>query len=82
MGTVDYKVPHGFTLNSKYELGPEKYTVGATWDGTISNKGTTLKLWYSNKDNLVSGDATLNVAKVTEQPAAGSHHLHHCVTSM
>mmetsp|Transcript_16299 Transcript_16299/g.40565 ORF Transcript_16299/g.40565 Transcript_16299/m.40565 type:complete len:227 (-) Transcript_16299:661-1341(-) len=61
--TADYKAPKGVTVNSKYEAGPKKYQVGATWDGNVAKKATTLKAWYSNKDNLVAGEATVNVAK-------------------
>lgn len=61
--TADYKAPKGVTLNSKYEAGTKKYQVGATWDGSLASKATTLKGWYSNKDNLVAGEATVTVAK-------------------
>ncbi len=46
VATVDYKVPKvkGITANGKYELGTKKYTAGATWDGTVANKNTTLKV--------------------------------------
>mmetsp|Transcript_35614 Transcript_35614/g.79164 ORF Transcript_35614/g.79164 Transcript_35614/m.79164 type:complete len:228 (-) Transcript_35614:691-1374(-) len=64
VATTDYKLPKGgVTANAKYELGPKKYQVGATWDGKVANRGTTLKGWYSNKDKLVSGEGTINVNK-------------------
>lgn len=66
VATLDYKVPKGVkgvTVNTKYELGPKKYTVGATWDGKVTNRATTVKATYSNKDNKVAGEATLAVTK-------------------
>jgi len=63
VATVDFKAPKSVTLNSKYELGTKKYTVGGTWDGNVADRAATIKLNYSNKDNLVGGEATLSVAK-------------------
>lgn len=44
IATVDYAAPKSVTLNGKYELGIKKYTAGATWNGTVANKATTLKV--------------------------------------
>ena len=66
VATLDYKVPKGIkgvTVNTKYELGPKKYTVGATWDGKVTSRATTVKATYSNKDNKLAGEATLAVTK-------------------
>lgn len=63
VATFDYKAPKNITLNSKYELGTKKYTVGGTWDGNLANKASTLKLFYTNKDNLVAGEATVSLNK-------------------
>ncbi len=34
-----------------YDLGTNKWQAGATWDGTVANKASTVKLWCSNKDS-------------------------------
>eukprot|EP00199_Chlamydomonas_sp_CCMP681_P005357 CAMPEP_0119101140 /NCGR_PEP_ID=MMETSP1180-20130426/262_1 /TAXON_ID=3052 ORGANISM="Chlamydomonas cf sp, Strain CCMP681" /NCGR_SAMPLE_ID=MMETSP1180 /ASSEMBLY_ACC=CAM_ASM_000741 /LENGTH=245 /DNA_ID=CAMNT_0007085203 /DNA_START=82 /DNA_END=819 /DNA_ORIENTATION=- len=60
---VDYKLPQPLTLNGKFDLGTKKWTGGATLDRTIANKPVMLKLFFSNKDNLVAGETTLAVAK-------------------
>jgi hypothetical protein len=36
--------PSHHTTSGKYELGTKKYQAGATWDGTVANKATTLKV--------------------------------------
>lgn len=61
VGQLDYKVTSNVTANTKYELGPKKYQVGATWDGKVANKVTQVKGWYTNKDNLVAGEATVSL---------------------
>ncbi len=65
VATVDYKVPKikGTVLNTKYDLGTKKWQAGATWDGTVANKASTVKLWYSNKDSKVAGETTVAVNK-------------------
>lgn len=59
VATCDYKLAKRVTLNTKYELGTKKYQVGGTWDGKMLNKVTQLKGWYTNKDNLAAGEATV-----------------------
>ncbi|PNH03298.1 hypothetical protein TSOC_010664 [Tetrabaena socialis] len=65
VATVDYRAPRlrGVVLNSKYEFATKKYQVGATWDGQLLEKPSTIKLWYTNKDNLAAGEATVGVAR-------------------
>ncbi|GFR48407.1 hypothetical protein Agub_g10301 [Astrephomene gubernaculifera] len=65
VATADYKVKQvkGTTLNTKYDLGTKKYQVGATWEGSLAKKATTVKLWYGNKDNKVAGEATVSLVK-------------------
>lgn len=41
---ADIKTKKGITLNSKYEAGPKKYQLGATWNGTVSDRTTALKV--------------------------------------
>lgn len=53
----------GTVLNTKYDLGTKKWQAGATWDGTVANKASTVKLWYSNKDSKVAGETTVAVNK-------------------
>ncbi len=61
VSTLDFKVNKKVTANSKYELATKKYQVGATWDGKLANKVTQVKRWYTNKDNLVAGEATVSL---------------------
>ncbi|GAX77238.1 hypothetical protein CEUSTIGMA_g4685.t1 [Chlamydomonas eustigma] len=61
--TGDYKISSDVTVNTKYELGPKKYQLGATWNGRVAGKATTLKTWYTNKDNLAYGEANIAVNK-------------------
>lgn len=63
MVTTDIKLDSAVTANTKYEFGPKKYTLGATWNGKLASKASTLKAFYSNKDNLVAGEATVSVNK-------------------
>lgn len=66
VATLDYKVPKGpkgVTVNTKYELGTKKYTLGATWDGKLGGKASTLKGFYTNKDSKFAGEATVSVNK-------------------
>ncbi|GAX78394.1 hypothetical protein CEUSTIGMA_g5836.t1 [Chlamydomonas eustigma] len=61
--TGDYKISSDVTVNTKYELGPKKYQLGATWNGKVARKATTLKTWYTNKDNLAYGEANISINK-------------------
>ena len=61
--TTDIKLDSAVTANTKFEFGPKKYTIGATWNGKLANKASTLKAFYSDKDNLVAGEATVSVNK-------------------
>ena len=63
MLTADIKLDSAVTANTKFEFGPKKYTIGATWNGKLANKASTLKAFYSDKDNLVAGEATVSVNK-------------------
>lgn len=63
VATVDWAANKSVAVNTKYELGSRKYTVGATLDQKLAGKATTLKLSYSNKDKLVAGEATAALAK-------------------
>lgn len=58
---ADYKVKDSITANGSLDVGLKKYTVGATWDGKIADKKTTLKGWYSTRDDLAWGETTVNV---------------------
>jgi hypothetical protein len=51
------------TANASLDLGIKKYTVGATYDGTIPkvDKKATVKGWYSTANNMAWGEATVNV---------------------
>lgn len=44
---ADIKTKKGITLNTKYEAGPKKYQLGATWDGKVSDRSTTMKVCHS-----------------------------------
>ncbi|KXZ51108.1 hypothetical protein GPECTOR_14g9 [Gonium pectorale] len=65
VATLDYKVAKvkGATLNTKYDLGTKKYQVGATWEGDVGKKATTVKAWYGSKDGMFAGEATVVAAK-------------------
>jgi hypothetical protein len=61
--TGDYKISSDVTVNTKYELGPKKYQLGATWNGKVAGKATSLKTWYTNKDNIAYGEANIAINK-------------------
>uniref|UniRef100_A0A7S3QKK9 Uncharacterized protein n=1 Tax=Dunaliella tertiolecta TaxID=3047 RepID=A0A7S3QKK9_DUNTE len=63
VATADLKTCNGVTLNTKYEAGTKKYQLGATWNGTVSDRTTALKMWYSNKNNMVNGEVTVGKAE-------------------
>lgn len=44
MATADVKTGKGITLNTKYEAAPKKYQLGATWNGTVSDRTTAVKV--------------------------------------
>lgn len=50
VGTIDYKTSDAVTLNGKYEAGPRKYQLGGTWNGTVSDRSTSLKVRQKSGD--------------------------------
>lgn len=75
VATVDYKAVKNVTLNGKYELGTKKYQAGATWDGTLAKKGTTLKVRLQGKLSLHGLSGTFESGAAA--PHARTHSAHH-----
>ena len=61
--TSDIKLDSKWVANTKFDFASKKYTVGATWNGKVAGKASTVKASYSDRDGLFNGDATVAVLK-------------------